>query len=273
VAFPRLFSLSNQKESKVIDFLELEGEIRYWSFSWRRNLFQWEEDQVVLLKHLLESVVFSLEDDCWWWIPEPDRTFSVKSSYKLLSKGLGSDAEVDEELKVVLGQIWNSAAPSKVIAFSWQLILDRIPSRLNLEVRGILSLNVPWECVGCVGKVETSNHLFLHCPSVMMVWGEIFKWVGVEIIIPPSLPSLFEMIKGSGRNSKIRSGLVLIWHSSIWAIWKARNRAIFADGFFISNEIVDNIKVLSWKWSLSRLKLAPCLYYEWCWNPGDCLLR
>jgi hypothetical protein len=31
--------------------------------------------------------------------------------------------------------------------------------------------------------------------------------------------------------------------------------------------------VLSWKWSLSRLKLAPCLYYEWCWNPGDCLLR
>jgi hypothetical protein len=30
---------------------------------------------------------------------------------------------------------------------------------------------------------------------------------------------------------------------------------------------VDEIKLVSWHWSLSRLKFASCLFYEWCWNP------
>jgi hypothetical protein len=53
---------------------------------------------------------------------------------------------------------------------------------------------------------------------------------------------------------------VLIWHASIWSIWKARNSVIFANGSFNPYAIVDNIKVLSWKWSLMRFKLAPCMY-------------
>jgi hypothetical protein len=33
--------------------------------------------------------------------------------------------------------VWKSWAPSKVIVFSWQLLLDRIPSRSNLIRRGV----------------------------------------------------------------------------------------------------------------------------------------
>jgi hypothetical protein len=159
-----------------------------------------------------------------------------------------------------LDNIWDSSAPSKVIAFSWQLLYDRIPTKSNLAVRGIVGSEMPWECVGCVGKVETSCHLFLHCPCVMKVWCEIFKWLGVEIVIPPSLTILFDVLKASARNAKIRRGFVLIWHASLWAIWGARNRALFADGLFSPLEIVDNIKVSSWKWSMLRLKLAPSLF-------------
>jgi hypothetical protein len=38
-------------------------------------------------------------------------------------------------------------------------------------------------------------------------------------------------------------------------------------------EIVDNIKVLSWTWSAYRLKIPPCLFYEWSWDPGLCFNR
>jgi len=38
-------------------------------------------------------------------------------------------------------------------------------------------------------------------------------------------------------------------------------------------DIVEEIKVLSWRWSLSMLNFLTYLYYEWCWNPKDCLLR
>jgi hypothetical protein len=37
--------------------------------------------------------------------------------------------------------------------------------------------------------------------------------------------------------------------------------------------LVEEIKVVSWTWSLARLKLNTCLYYEWVWDPGECLLR
>jgi hypothetical protein len=54
---------------------------------------------------------------------------------------------------------------------------------------------------------------------------------------------------------------------------RARNKALFAEGLFSPSEIVENIKVSSWKWSMLRMKLAPSMFYEWCWDPGDCLLR
>ncbi|GAU31714.1 hypothetical protein TSUD_215150 [Trifolium subterraneum] len=49
---------------------------------------------------------------------------------------------------------------------------------------------------------------------------------------------------------------------------KARNKAIFANGSFFPLVIVDEIKVMSWKWSLDRLKVPPCLFYEWTWDLG-----
>jgi hypothetical protein len=57
--FPRLFLLSNHKENNVRDFFINGG----WSFTWRRNLFWWEEDLVSNLKLLLEPVSFNTEED------------------------------------------------------------------------------------------------------------------------------------------------------------------------------------------------------------------
>jgi len=46
-----------------------------------------------------------------------------------------------------------------------------------------------------------------------------------------------------------------------------------------SSNTIDNVKakfqekVLSWRWSLSRLDIPSRLFFEWCWDPIDCLLR
>jgi hypothetical protein len=272
LTFPRLFSLSTQKEDSVLDIVVVAGGRLEWNFMWRRNLFQWEEALVVELKEILEGVVLSMEEDCWKWSPGENGEFSVNSAYNFLAKELRDEGELEGELVRVFDHLWDSSAPSKVIAFSWQLIYDRIPSRSNLLLRGIDVADKPWECVGCVGKVESSNHLFLHCPGAMKIWIEIFKWLGVSIVIPPSLPSLFEILRGSTWNHRIRKGYVMVWHATLWAIWRARNNAIFSTGIFLPHTIVDDIKVLSWKWSLGRLKISPCLFYEWNWDPGACMI-
>jgi hypothetical protein len=185
VAFPRLFSLSNAKDSVIFDFSVLEGEARVWSFSWRRNLFRWEEDLVRELVARLELVRLSSKEDCWFWRPGGDGVCSVKSSYILLSEDSGSDDVLEDSLVLVVNHIWDSPAPSKVIAFSWQLLYDRIPTRNNLEARGVLSLDIPWECLGCVGKVETSLHLFFTLPMYYVcVVGDFQMARGVNYYSP-----------------------------------------------------------------------------------------
>jgi hypothetical protein len=95
VKFPRLFSLSLQREGVVRDMYEVNGDNLQWSFNWRRRLFSWEEDQVSQLQVLLDQVRVTEEVDCWWWYPDPEGAFSVKSFYSLLFKELLDEVEID----------------------------------------------------------------------------------------------------------------------------------------------------------------------------------
>jgi hypothetical protein len=80
-----------------------------------------------------------------------------------------------------------------------------------------------------------------------------------------------EMLESSGRRKRIQRGLMLIWHATIRGIWQSRNNMIFNDESIDVVSIVDDIKVLSWRWVLNRLKIPTCLYYECSWNPNECL--
>lgn len=82
-----------------------------------------------------------------------------------------------EEEKLVFSQVWKSPAPLKVVAFSWKLLLDRLPTKVNLHVRNVLPLEASMVCVLCDNGVETSNHLFLHCSVASRVWREVMNWL------------------------------------------------------------------------------------------------
>lgn len=48
-----------------------------------------------------------------------------------------------EEEDKVFDVLWRSKAPSKVVAFSWTMLLDRIPTRSNLAKRRVLDIDSP----------------------------------------------------------------------------------------------------------------------------------
>jgi hypothetical protein len=272
-AFPRLYSISIQKEGAVRDMAEGMGVGLEWNFLWRRSLFSWEVDLVSRLRDILRSVKLSAGPDRWYWRVDPDGVFSVKSAYSyLIKEGLGSMEESLGDNKV-FDQIWRSPAPSKIIAFSWQALHNRIPTRDNLALRGIIRDNASRNCVLCVDHLESMVHLLLHCDFAFKIWMDIFRWLGVVVVIPASLSILFECFSGCARNKKSRKGFRLVWHTTIWQIWKSRNDAVFNNKVVSAAECVDEIKVLTWKWSALKLKILPCLYYEWVWDPGDCFNR
>jgi hypothetical protein len=208
--FPRVFSISLQKEMLVSEVGVLDVDRRVWNLSWRRRLFQWEEESVSHLLASLENVVLSVDDDCWGWKLEVDGVFSVKSTYEFLSRSFGDPSTLSPMELKILANIWVSPAPSKLVVFSWELLLGRLPTRDNLISRRVLSSQDEGGCVWCNGVRESPSHLFQHCSVAHVVWYEIFRWLGIRIVIPQNLFSLFDWLCGEAKNKKVRKCFMLI---------------------------------------------------------------
>jgi hypothetical protein len=125
IKYPRLFSLSIQKEAKLVTYVLMV----FWrecSFSWRRPFFVWE---TLIFGELMEDLVgFRRTETCdeWRGKLEENDILLVKSLYKKLEvMVLGEGSLTDVQLRVFT-QIWKSPTPAKAVPFSWKLILDRI---------------------------------------------------------------------------------------------------------------------------------------------------
>lgn len=128
-------------------------------------------------------------------------------------------------------------------------------------------------CVMCNGAEESSIHLFLHCEVASLVWSKLMLWLDWHFVIPPNLFVHWECWSRRSWNKNRLRGWWLIWITTIWVLWKVRNDKIFNDINHEVDEIVEEVKVLSWRWLLYRMNIPVCLYYEWCWNPSYCLGR
>lgn len=243
-----------------------------WDFSWRRPFFVWEERILDDLLLDLRGFVRLDVPDRWWWKLEEKGSFSVSSMYRKLDDIVVSDPLSEVQL-LAFTHIWKSPAPAKVIAFSWKLLRGRIPTRVNLFRRHVLPPDSALSCVLCHGVPEVSDHLFLNCVTATAVWTKLLSWIGFNYYRPPDLFHLWKWWDELSRNKKIQKGYRIIRHAAIWTIWRVRNDFIFKNSPFGIDDMVEDIKVLAWRWVLSRLKLPVCLYYEWTWNPQACLVR
>jgi hypothetical protein len=211
--------------------------------------------------------------DKWWWMQDDGGIFSVSFSYRVLEGIVLLEDGLNTLEERVFGDLWKSPAPSKVIAFSWMAFLDRIPTRSNLELHRVLTQEDPRNCVMCGHREETTTHLFLHCDLTCLLWRLVFDWLGVNFITPQNLYMHLSCWSDEVNSRWLKKALWLIWHATIWTMWKERNARIFKNQFKNVDELVDEVKTLSWVWALDRLRIVSCLFYEWCWNPRDCLLR
>jgi hypothetical protein len=137
--FPRIFGVSNKKTHSIFFY----GSLEQWGvwesiFYWRRNLFAWEIPIFADFRDVINNFVPSAEMDKWLWCVNRDDGFSVKNCYSLLYRHLSVPQILDRCDKFVFVNMWKSGAPSKVCAFVWKLLLERIQTRENLRNRRIL---------------------------------------------------------------------------------------------------------------------------------------
>lgn len=193
----------------------------------------------------LNGAVLTEGVDRWYWKPEKEGVFSVKTFYLLIQNLIPFEGGLTFEEEVIFREIWKSKASAKVVAFSWTLLLDRIPTKVNLAYRGLLGADESKRCVFCGSQDELVVHLFLHCDIISKVWREVMNWLNFNFISPPNLFIHAICWSRHVRNKKLRRGAWLIWHAVVWVVWKTRNNWIFNNKTFDVMEMVDEMKLLS----------------------------
>jgi hypothetical protein len=271
--FPRLFSISTQKDLSVADMKSQNLAMEGWNLVWRRRLFEWEKAQLLELMEVINGVILLTNvEDKWGWKPEKGADFTVKSTYRAVAKLTEPETSLSHSQAYIFKMIWKCPAPSKVSGFIWQLLHGRIPTRYNLFLRRVLEADGDRNCVICGEAVETELHLFLYCEIAMLVWMKILSWLEVPFGLPHNIFSLFHSLM-EGECNKVRKGMLMIGAAVIWSIWRCRNSILFDNGTGSVDDLVERIKVSSWKWWMRCSTEVNCLFYEWCAEPRLCLLR
>jgi hypothetical protein len=269
--FPRLFGISMQKNDVICNLGRLIDGQWHWELQWRRNLFAWEEDQYTNFMEIIAPFTPTVQHDRWLWLGDDIHGFTVNSAYLLLVEEFNPPNVRDPIWDFVFKNLWKCGAPSKVCAFSWQLLLDRIQTKDNLLKRRIIQ-PPQGQCVFCGLAPESATHLFLHCSVAAKVWYDVSRWLGFFNTLPHTIVSSLAMLLLCAKNKKERGGLCLIWAAYAWVIWSVRNDIIFNNGVLFIDEVVEQVKLVSWKWYIGRVAKGPFLLYEWKWSPLDCMI-
>jgi hypothetical protein len=199
--------------------------------------------------------------------------FTVNSAYKRLAGLLFSEVSWRDDDKKVFESLWECPAPSKVVAFAWRTFLNRVPTKANLALRNVLGPEVQPLCGLCNRVEESALHLFLHCDVASAVWLKLMWWLDCSFILPPNLFVHWECWHGGERDKKVKRGKGVIWLATIWVLWNTRNDKVFNDANVKVDVIVEEVKVLAWKWAMCKMSIPVCQFFEWCWNPYWCLGR
>ncbi|GJZ65651.1 RNA-directed DNA polymerase, eukaryota, reverse transcriptase zinc-binding domain protein [Tanacetum coccineum] len=161
--YPRVYLLESERNSNVANRVSLLD----WSQVLRRHPRGGiEATQFVDLKRQIGDVVLSDHNDTWVWSPNTSKGFSVASARSLIDSHILDVSHIATR--------WNGCIPIKVNIFLWKLLLNKLPSRVNLDRRGIDIPSIL--CPICQEDVETANHLFFTCEMASSLWSMLANW-------------------------------------------------------------------------------------------------
>jgi hypothetical protein len=168
--------------------LEVDG--WRWRLLWRRSFFTWEKALNLRLGEIIRGFQPVDREDSWRWVHDPHSGFTAKLAYYSLVLVHSQQSDLNQLQRYVFNNIWMSGAPSKVSSFSWQLLLNRIPTMDNLMLRGFHA-NGNSICYLCNGYAETAGHLFIHCEITTKIWYDNCQVVWISDDVTADVESFF----------------------------------------------------------------------------------
>ncbi|GJV38519.1 RNA-directed DNA polymerase, eukaryota, reverse transcriptase zinc-binding domain protein [Tanacetum coccineum] len=155
--FPRIYQLESVKDCFIADRIGISDWIAVF---WRPPRGGAETSQFNDLLSLFQDVVLSDSSDSWMWSVDASSGYTVASCRTLIDSNILDVAPKATRL--------NRLIPNKVNVFIWRLMLNKLPTRVNLDRRDIDVGSIL--CPICLEDIETVNHIFFSCNMAKDLW-------------------------------------------------------------------------------------------------------
>ena len=111
-------------------------------------------------------------DELLWGLTQ-HVTYTPKDGYTTIHA-----RQKPEVLKSWWQNIWKLHGPPRTRLLMWNIISDKTSTGTNLRKRAFPR---PTWCVLCKAEEETTNHLFLTCPTTQQVWTHVLHLLNIPI--------------------------------------------------------------------------------------------
>lgn len=143
--------------------------------------------------------------------------------------------------------IWHTQVSLKVFILAWRLLQDRLPTKYNFHIRGIIT-DADISSTAGYGQVETADHMFMHCDTYGSIRQQVQFWLGFSGVDHQSLSAHFlHFTNYLGGTRTRRSFLQLICLLCVWFIWKECNNRILKNIYTPIQDLVEKVKFYSYR--------------------------
>ncbi|GJV46146.1 RNA-directed DNA polymerase, eukaryota [Tanacetum coccineum] len=239
--FPRLYALEGDKHASVAAKFGDSSLVNSFRRAPRGGV---GEEQLQLLVDKVAPVVLSNLNDRWVWTLESSGEFSVRSARSY----------IDDALLPTVGAPtrWVSVVPIRINVFAWRVSLDRLPTRINLSLRGIDIPSILCLICSCAGV--SSSHLLFSCNVARLLLLKVARWWELDIQECMSYPDWLSWFNALRLSKGIKRVLEGVFYVMWCVIWKFRNQVLFGSSQPRLELLFDEIVLLSYTWCSSRCK-------------------
>ncbi|XP_071728546.1 uncharacterized protein [Rutidosis leptorrhynchoides] len=232
-------------------------------WQWNRTLFGRSESDHAQLESLLANASLSNNtSDTWKWVLNDKGYYktSIMSS-KLDEKLLQNASQPSETVR-------NKLAPEKIEIFAWRALRRRLPTRVELDKKGIDPNSV--RCPICDNGLETIEHSIIFCKFAMEVWVRVFNWWGLGNASTFSIDEVFKSCSPFDSSNKSTSLWQVVKWATSYLIWKYRNHKVYCNKVASSPNVLHEIQKTCYEWIIRRSKKYKFEWNQWFTNPNSC---
>nr|GEV55874.1 RNA-directed DNA polymerase, eukaryota [Tanacetum cinerariifolium] len=161
---------------------------------WTKVLASKKYGGLDLLQKTIETTMLSNMEDRWVWDLNGEGVFRVKDVRTLLDECFLPKAPTATR--------WVKYVPIKINVFAWKVFLDRLPTRSNLQHRGVQVSDLL--CPICSLAQEDSSHLFFSCSLVTDVAGLVCRWWNLSWLPLGSYSDWLNWFNSTRLSSKVK---------------------------------------------------------------------